>query len=193
MLDSSEDSMKSIDSESELSQSHKDNSIFSRIYNLFKNGLLNELNDERKHARMKNYDSKKKLISDNVAKANKVTKSSKNKTMKLKNKRLLGKGLQVKKTVTELKGDLEKLNIAIRPPVLESLKLSIVGTQKPVRNAPTHKVTYEGKKNNKPQIIQLGPRKAIRIDPNSSTSTVSLSPPAIPVSHSAAPVSGPAV
>lgn len=193
MTDSSGYSMKSMESESKLSQSHKNNSIFSRIYNLLKNGLLNELEDERKHAKIKNYNSKKKLVKDKVARANKVTKSPKTKTIKPMNKKL-AKVLQGNKRVTELRNNLRQFNIPDKPPVpvLGSLKLNIADTPKPVRSTAPHKVTYEGK-NNKPQIIQLGSRKAIRIDPNSSTSTISLSPPVIPVSHSTVQVSESAV
>jgi len=189
MPDSSDYSMKSMESESKLSQSHKNNSIFSRIYNLLKKGLLNELEDERKHAKIKNHNSKKKLIKGNVARANKVNKSPKTKAMKPMNKKL-AKVLQGRKLVTELRNNLKQFNIPVKPPVpvLGSLKLNIADTPQPVRNTVPHKVTYEGK-NNKPQIIQLGSRKAIRIDPNSSTSTVSLSPPVIPVSHSTVQVS----
>lgn len=187
MPDSSEYSMKSTESKLKLSQSHKNNSIFSRIYNLFKNGLLNELDDEQQHAKIKNHDSKKKLIRKKVTMVNKVTKSPRTKTIKIKNKQL-AKVLQDKKTVSELKNNQEQFNIPIKPPVLESLKLRTEDTQKPIRNTVPHNDTYEGKKNIKPQIIQLGPRKAIRIDPNSSTSSVSLSPPAVPVSQSTIPV-----
>lgn len=169
MSDSSEYSMMLTKSGSKQSQSHRSSSIFSRIYSLFRNGSLNVPDYKGKRTKAKTYDSpKKKLNNSNGISADRVTKPS-----KLKKRKIKTKPLNNNKDI-DVNVNQEQFNVPIKPPLLESLKPSNTDTQDSSRNTASHKVTYEGRRDIRPRVIQLGPRKAIRINPNSSTSTISL-------------------
>lgn len=159
------------DDDSISSKNTETKSLFGRLVNYFKNRTQNKIDEPSNASNL----SKKPL--DGRIKSGKVHKPSNISKTTFYTKRLT----EVVKNLNDIETDKKQSKYLIRPPVLHSSELERLSSEK-VDNSDNHyggentrQETHETRKETKPRVIRLGQRRAIRINPSSSTSSISLS------------------